>query len=97
VIDTPTGSGFLRDFVYIVQAVGFPIAVAIFLLWRLNGKLIAFVESAQSITTAMALLAAAFQEHRSLAIDLLRELHEHRQEEREWVAELRRTLRGPSA
>lgn len=65
--------------VYTIQAVGFPVAVAGFLLWRLNGKVGAFVEAAQAITAGL----------KELSI----ELHEHRQAARGWAEELRREIR----
>lgn len=69
----------LKDAAYIVQAVGFPVAVAGFLLWRLNGKLGAFVEAAQAITAGL----------RALSM----ELQEHRQASKGWIEELRREIR----
>jgi hypothetical protein len=69
----------LKDVTYMIQAVGFPIAVAAFLLWRLNGKLGAFVTAAQEITEGLRELSAEFREHRSTS--------------KTWVDELRQEMR----
>lgn len=84
---------FMRDAIYMIQTVGFPIAVAGFLLWRLNGKISSFVMAAQEINIELRTLGEELRAHRHAAETVSSELHEHRLTAKGWVDELRRDIR----